>query len=38
MDLGINVDERQALEVGKNNHNEDYLATKVSKLDHLIGQ
>lgn len=38
MDLGINVDERQALEVGKNSHNEDYLATKVSKLDHLIGQ
>ena len=38
MDLGINIDERQALEVGKNSHNEDYLATKVSKLDHLIGQ
>ena len=38
MDLGINVDERQALEVGKNSHNEDYLAIKVSKLDHLIGQ
>lgn len=38
VDLGINVDERQALEVGKNSHNEDYLATKVSKLDHLIGQ
>lgn len=38
VDLGINVDERQALEVGKNSHNEDYLAIKVSKLDHLIGQ
>lgn len=37
-DLGINVDQRQALEVGKNSHNKAYLATKASKLDHLFGQ
>lgn len=37
-DLGIIVVQRQALEVGENSHNEAYLATKASKLDHLFGQ
>ncbi len=37
-DLGINVEQRQALEVGENSHNEAYLATKASKLDHLFGK
>lgn len=35
-DLGINVVEREAIQVGKNNHNDGYLATKASKLDHLL--
>lgn len=37
-DLGIVVTQRQAIEVGENSHNTDYLATKASKLDHLFGQ
>ena len=37
-DLGIVVTRRQAIEVGENSHNTDYLATKASKLDHLFGQ
>ena len=37
-DLGILVTQRQAIEVGENSHNTDYLATKASKLDHLFGQ
>ena len=37
-DLGITVEQRQALEVGLNSHNQAYLATKASKLDHLFGQ
>ena len=36
--LGIVVTQRQAIEVGENSHNTDYLATKASKLDHLFGQ
>ena len=37
-DLGIVVTQRQAIEVGENSHNTDYLATKASKLDHLFGK
>ena len=37
-DLGINVTQRQSLEVGENTHNKAYLATKASKLDHLFGK
>ena len=37
-DLGIVVTQRQAIDVGENSHNTDYLATKASKLDHLFGQ
>lgn len=37
-DLGINVVQRQPLEVGVNSHNEAYLATKANKLNHLFGQ
>ena len=37
-DLGINVTQRQSLEVGENSHNKSYLATKASKLDHLFGK
>ena len=37
-DLGINVTQRQSLEVGENSHNKAYLATKASKLDHLFGK
>jgi len=35
-DLGITVLEREAIQVGKNSHNDGYLATKASKLDHLL--
>ncbi|HIG36568.1 MAG TPA: GTP cyclohydrolase II [Oceanospirillaceae bacterium] len=35
-DLGIAVEQRQAIQVGENSHNRDYLATKASKLDHLL--
>ena len=37
-ELGIKVEQRQALEVGENSHNEAYLATKANKLNHLFGQ
>ena len=37
-DLGINVVQRQPLEVGVNSHNEASLATKANKLNHLFGQ
>lgn len=35
-DLGINVVERVKHNLGKNPHNEDYLATKVDKMGHMI--
>ncbi len=35
-DLGIAVEQRQAIQVGENSHNRDYLATKARKLDHLF--
>lgn len=35
-DLGINVVERVALQVGRNPHNEGYLDTKRTKLGHLL--
>ena len=35
-DLGIAVEQRQAIQVGENSHNRDYLATKANKLDHLL--
>ncbi|HCH32846.1 MAG TPA: GTP cyclohydrolase II [Oceanospirillaceae bacterium] len=35
-DLGITVEQRQAIQVGENSHNRDYLATKAKKLDHLL--
>jgi len=34
---GVEVVERVALETGRNPHNESYLATKASKLGHLLG-
>jgi len=34
---GVEVIERVALETGRNPHNESYLATKASKLGHLLG-
>ena len=37
-ELGIVVEQRQAIEVGENSHNKNYLATKASKLDHLFGR
>lgn len=37
-DLGIEVEQRQALEVGKNSHNSEYLATKATKLNHLFSK
>jgi len=36
-EIGIEVVERVRLEVGKNIHNERYLATKAAKLGHLFG-
>lgn len=33
---GLNVDKRVPLQVGKNRHNEDYLATKMGKLGHMM--
>jgi GTP cyclohydrolase II len=33
---GINVVEREPLQVGKNSHNEQYLATKAGKLGHMM--
>lgn len=35
-DLGIAVTQRDAIQVGKNSHNDSYLATKASKLDHML--
>lgn len=35
-ELGIVVEQRQAIQVGENSHNRDYLATKASKLDHFL--
>ena len=34
---GIEVSEREAIQVGKNSHNEDYLETKAGKLGHMMG-
>ena len=34
--LGIEVTQRDAIQVGKNSHNDGYLATKASKLDHML--
>ncbi|GGK64678.1 GTP cyclohydrolase II [Amphritea balenae] len=33
---GLNVDRRVPLQVGKNRHNEEYLATKMGKLGHMM--
>ncbi|WP_394165801.1 GTP cyclohydrolase II [Neptunomonas phycophila] len=33
---GVNVAERVPLQVGKNSHNEQYLATKMGKLGHMM--
>ncbi|MBN3564058.1 GTP cyclohydrolase II [Aliamphritea spongicola] len=33
---GLNVDKRVPLQVGKNRHNEEYLATKMGKLGHMM--
>jgi GTP cyclohydrolase II len=33
---GVNVVEREPLQVGKNSHNEEYLATKAGKLGHMM--
>jgi GTP cyclohydrolase II len=30
------VTQRDAIQVGKNSHNDGYLATKASKLDHML--
>ncbi len=35
-DLGITVEGRDPIQVGKNSHNNVYLATKASKLDHML--
>ncbi|MCP4789104.1 MAG: GTP cyclohydrolase II [Gammaproteobacteria bacterium] len=34
--LGIEVSKREPIQVGKNSHNDGYLATKASKLDHIL--
>ena len=36
INLGITVTVREPIQVGKNSHNNAYLATKASKLDHLL--
>jgi len=36
-DMGITVAERVPLHTGHNPHNKLYLATKASKLDHMMG-
>lgn len=33
---GVNVSERVPLQVGKNRHNEEYLATKMGKMGHMM--
>jgi GTP cyclohydrolase II len=35
-DLGIAVDGREAIQVGKNSHNHDYLMTKARKMQHVL--
>jgi len=35
--MGITVAERVPLHTGQNPHNKLYLATKASKLDHMMG-
>lgn len=35
---GLNVAARVPLQVGKNRHNEDYLATKMGKLGHMMSE
>ncbi|MBS3803960.1 MAG: GTP cyclohydrolase II [Oleiphilaceae bacterium] len=35
-ELGINIAERVAIHVGRNPHNESYLATKQAKLGHMM--
>lgn len=35
---GVKVSERVPLQVGKNSHNEEYLATKMGKLGHMMSE
>ena len=35
-DLGMEVSGRDPIQVGKNTHNHDYLATKAAKMDHML--
>ncbi len=37
-DYGLNVASRVPLQVGKNHHNEQYLATKMGKLGHMMSE
>ena len=34
--FGINIASREAIQVGENSHNADYLATKAGKLGHMM--
>ncbi|MEH6625675.1 MAG: GTP cyclohydrolase II [Motiliproteus sp.] len=36
--FGVPVTKREPLQVGKNRHNEDYLATKAGKLGHMMSE
>ncbi|MGB1236988.1 MAG: GTP cyclohydrolase II [Pseudomonadales bacterium] len=36
--FGVNVSARVPLQVGKNSHNENYLATKMGKLGHMMSE
>ncbi|WP_424398996.1 GTP cyclohydrolase II [Motiliproteus coralliicola] len=36
--FGVNVVDREPLQVGKNSHNEQYLATKAGKLGHMMSE
>ena len=35
-DLGMSVAGRESIQVGKNSHNNVYLATKANKMDHML--
>lgn len=37
-EYGVKVIEREPLQVGKNSHNEEYLATKAGKLGHMMSE
>lgn len=37
-EYGVKVTARQPLQVGKNSHNEEYLATKAGKLGHMMSE